>query len=184
MAEKARASFAERFFSPQYEWAADVVDRDAPGTADFTLRPNAAICFALRHNIIPPERRAAVLRATARHLLTPRGLRSLTPEDPRYKPTYRGNVLTRDRAYHQGTVWMWTLAPYVKGVLAERERVPELAEKLPEIREAILQHFEKEGCLNQASEIFDAEEPFTPRGCFAQAWSVAAIIEIVNAVGP
>jgi len=182
MAEKCRDAFARRFFSDRQPWPADVVDRDAPGTEDFSLRPNAAICFALTHNIIPEERRAAVLRTIAAKLLTPRGLRTLSPDDPRYKPRYRGNVLTRDRAYHQGTVWLWPLFPYVKGVVKEREQVPELFAQLPTVREEVLRHFEKESCVNSASEIFDAEAPHTPRGCFAQAWSVAAIIEIVTAV--
>ncbi|CAN5341074.1 amylo-alpha-1,6-glucosidase [soil metagenome] len=180
MAEQARLSFAERFFADDGA-IADVVDRDGDGSADFSIRPNAVICFGLPHNIIPPARRADVLRRTAKHLLTARGLRTLSPIDPNYRGIYAGNVLTRDRAYHQGTVWLWLLGPYVKGVIAEKARAPELFAGIPAIRAKLFEHFESEGCINQANEIFDGDPPHEPRGCFAQTWSVAAMIEILGA---
>lgn len=182
LAERCAASFAERFVSTSQQWLNDVADRDAPGTADPACRPNMVIPFALRHNVIPAEKRADVLRAAAERLLTARGLRSLSQDHPDYKGIYAGNVLKRDRAYHQGTVWLWLLMPYVKGVRREAERVPELAEKLPSLLKEAAYHFESEGCLNQASEIADGDIPHAPRGCFAQAWSTAAIIEALLAV--
>lgn len=183
MAQAAATSFAARFVMPGCDSLADVVDRDGEGTCDPAIRPNMVIPFALRHNIIPREIRPAVLRAAARHLLTPRGLRSLAPGQPGYVGIYRGDREKRDHAYHQGTVWMWLIGPYVKGVETEAARVPELAAALPGLRRELLHHFESEGCLESASEIADAESPHQPRGCFAQAWSVAALIEVLGLPG-
>lgn len=180
MAEEAAASFAKRFVIPGQDHLADVVDRDAAGEVDTSLRPNMVLPFALRHNIIPAAARAGVLRAAARHLVTPRGLRSLAPTEAAYRGIYRGNVLARDRAYHQGTCWLWLIGPYVRGVEAEAAQVPELAEQLPAIRRELVYHFEKEACLDQANEIADADAPHRPRGCFAQAWSIAALIEVLG----
>jgi len=179
-AHQCARSFAERYFDTDHEHAADVVDRDGPGTADFTLRPNMAIPFALHRNVIPEERRAGILRATAAKLLTPRGLRTLDPDHPDYRAIYSGPVERRDLAYHNGTVWMWLIAPYLKGVLDEGARVPELLAQVPAILEGLVEHFTGEACAHQASEIFDGDYPHVPRGCFAQAWSVAATIEALT----
>lgn len=180
LADQCQESFVERFVSPEHEHLADVVDRDGEGTADWAVRPNMILPFGLAHNVIPEKKRAAVLRVASRDLLTPRGLRSLGPEEPQYRERYQGELLQRDRAYHQGTVWMWLVGPYFKGIHRERELVPDLAELAPSFIDEFVFHFENEGCLNQCSEIFDAEPPHYPRGCFAQAWSVAALIEILE----
>ncbi len=174
-----REQFHARFVSEAYNHLADVVDRDSRNTADWSIRPNMVLPFALTHNIIPTEARAKVLRVAADELVTPRGMRSLAPGDPEYKPIYRGDRRVRDHAYHQGTVWMWLIASYVQGVRAEAESVPELAEKLPQLQKDLLTHFLHEGCPGECNEIFDAEPPHTPRGCFAQAWSTAALIEVL-----
>jgi glycogen debranching enzyme len=181
-AEQAADSFARRFVRSDHPYPADVVDRDLPGTADFSFRPNALLPFALRHNILPAECRAPLLRETARHLLTPRGLRTLAQGSPGYQPEYRGNVLVRDFAYHQGTVWLWPLVAYVRGVLDHRREVPELASDLGDVRAALVTHLFSEGCFGQANEIFDATAPHAPRGCFAQAWSTAVALEILRMV--
>lgn len=179
-AEKVMFGFTTRFLKNGEEAAADVVDRDGPRTEDWSIRPNMIIPFALTHNLIPEDRHPAILRAAAKHLATPRGLRTLSPQDPRYKGVYRGNVLTRDRAYHQGTVWMWLAGPYLKGVHAERKRLPALYAEAKTIVAEMIHHFEREGCVNQCSEIFDGDVPHHPRGCFAQAWSTAALIEVLR----
>jgi len=182
-AELCRQSFARRFVLPGQDHLADVVDRDGEGTLDASVRPNMVIPFGVRNNIIPPDRRAGVLRSVVRNLYTARGLRSLAPGSPGYCPIYRGDRVVRDHAYHQGTVWMWLMAPLVAGVRRNAEAVPELAALLPEWRQSMLEHFEREGCLDNASEIFDAEAPHLPRGCFAQAWSLAALIEAFGGPG-
>ncbi|MDK2972880.1 MAG: hypothetical protein PWP23_2635 [Candidatus Sumerlaeota bacterium] len=180
LAGKCSASVAKRFFAQKSPWPADVVDRDGPGTADWSIRPNMVIPFGLTYNVLPADKRADVLRVAARNLLTPRGLRTLSTDHPAYQGIYSGDVQIRDRAYHQGTVWMWLLLPYVKGVLAEREKLKKLFGALPTLADGLLDHLWNEGCIMQANEIFDGDTPHTPRGCFAQAWSVAAIIEIVT----
>lgn len=179
-AGRTRESFHQRFFSGALPWPADVVDRDAAGDADFSLRPNVVIPFALHHPIYDAERRASILRSVADHLLTPRGLRTLAPSDRAYKGIYRGNVVTRDHAYHQGTTWMWILWPWVKGVERERRDVPELYQRLPMLRAGLVEHLVAEGCVGHANEIFDGDFPHNPRGCYAQAWSLSAIIEILR----
>lgn len=173
-------AFAQRFFATPLDWPADVVDRDAPGDADTALRPNAVLPFALRHNILPSERRVPLLRAVTDRLLTPRGLRTLDPGHTAYKGIYRGNVLTRDRAYHQGTAWMWLLWPYACGLRAEAHRFPEAQAQLALLRTAMAEHLQRECCIGQANEIFDGNSPHQPRGCFGQAWSVAAAIEVLG----
>lgn len=180
LGERAAAAFAKRFASKGKLHLADVVDRDGDGASDWSLRPNMIIPFALHHNIIPAAKRADVLRATAEELLTPRGLRTLGPQEPKYHSIYRGDVVARDHAYHQGTVWMWLLGPYVAGVIAEKRNVPELHAQLPAIAEGLIEHFVGEGCYGQCNEIFDADPPHIPRGCFAQAWSTAALIQILQ----
>jgi glycogen debranching enzyme len=100
------------------------------------------------------------------------GLRSLAPSDPRYVGRYGGDVWRRDSAYHQGTVWQWLIGPYVDAELklpgADRA-------KLRELLAGFDQHLD-EACVGQISEVFDAEPPFLPRGCVAQAWSVAEVL--------
>ncbi|MCB2154690.1 amylo-alpha-1,6-glucosidase [bacterium] len=180
MAERCRSAFASRFLIDGADHLADVVDRDGPGTRDETIRPNMIIPFGLTNNIIPSYHRANVLRAAAHKLLTPRGLRTLDPDHPNYHGIYCGDRLARDRAYHQGTAWMWLLAPYLAGVHSEGDRVRELRSAVPGLIRELLEHFHNEGCMESCSEIFDADAPHKPRGCFAQAWSVAALVEVLT----
>jgi len=100
------------------------------------------------------------------------GLRSLAPGDPNYKPTYHGDLRTRDAAYHQGTVWAWLIGPYAD---ACRRVDPDDREGARAALSGLVQHL-SEACLGTISEVFDAEAPYTPRGCCAQAWSVAELL--------
>ena len=108
-------------------------------------------------------------------LLTPCGLRSLAPEDPDYRPVYRGNVYERDRAYHQGTVWAWLIGPFVDGYLNAFGESEENCRYLKSLFVGLRQHL-SEAMLGSISEIFDAEAPHAPKGCGAQAWSVAEVL--------
>jgi glycogen debranching enzyme len=113
-------------------------------------------------------------------LLTPVGLRTLAPGHPDYKPRYYGDLRTRDAAYHQGTVWPWLIGPFIDAWLKTYPKaVPEARRML----EGLLAHLD-DGCVGSVSEIFDAEPPFTPRGCIAQAWSVAELLRCLVRTGP
>ena len=105
-------------------------------------------------------------------VLTPVGLRSLAPDDPDFKPRYYGDLRSRDAAYHQGTVWGWLAGPYVDAWL---KVYPDDVAGVRQALEGFVAHLD-EACIGSVSEIFDAEPPFTARGCIAQAWSVAELL--------
>jgi glycogen debranching enzyme len=106
------------------------------------------------------------------HLLTPVGLRSIAPGHPDYKSKYFGDIRARDAAYHQGTVWPWLIGPFIDAWL---RLYPADCATARRFLEGFVPHL-GEACLGTISEIFDAELPFTPRGCIAQAWSVAEVL--------
>jgi glycogen debranching enzyme len=151
-------------------------DRDA------SIRPNQVIAISLANSMLSKERAASILRVVERELLTPRGLRTLSPADSNYIGRYEGGPSSRDGAYHQGTVWPWLMGPYISayfktfGDQAGRDFATQWIESF--------QNHLHEACLGQISEIFDGDAPHTPRGCVAQAWSVSellrALIEDVN----
>jgi glycogen debranching enzyme len=138
---------------------------------DASLRPNQIFAVSLPVSPLTPEQQRAVVDVCARHLLTSHGLRSLAPSEPGYAGHYGGGPHNRDAAYHQGTVWGWLLGPFA---LAHYRVYHE--------REAALRFLEPLGRqiyasgLGTLSEIFDGDAPFTPRGCIAQAWTVAEVL--------
>ena len=119
-----------------------------------------------------------VVDAAARHLLTPVGLRTLAPGHPDYKTNYDGDLRARDSAYHQGTVWPWLLGPFIDAWL---KTYPQRREEARAMVRGLHEHLGEAG-IGSLSEIFDAEEPFTARGCIAQAWSVAELIRATASV--
>jgi predicted glycogen debranching enzyme len=168
LADRARASFNEKFWDAELGFLRDVID--GPDAADARrLRPNQVFAVSLPYPILVQERWAAVVEVLRAELLTPVGLRTLCPKEPDYKKRYDGDLRSRDAAYHQGTVWAWLLGAYVDALLRVR---PEDKAGARRLLEPLLDHL-REACLGSISEIFDAEPPFTPRGCVAQAWSVA-----------
>jgi hypothetical protein len=176
-AERARASFHERFWYEAGGHLYDVVDGEAGD--DPALRPNQLFALSLTHPVLAPERWAPVLAAVREALVTPVGLRTLAPGDARYRPHYAGDLSARDGAYHQGTVWPWLAGAYVDAWL----RVDPGARK--EARawlEGLAAHL-GDACVGSVSEIFDAEPPHAPRGCFAQAWSVAELLRAWGRTG-
>ena len=168
--DAARLAFNERFWNPETGYLFDVVDGEAGN--DAACRPNQIFAIALDHPVLERERWAPVVEAVTRHLATPVGLRSLAPSHPDYKPRYFGDLRTRDAAYHQGTVWGWLVGPYVDARLAVDPT------DVAGARASVLSLFGHldEGCIGSVSEIFDAEPPYEPRGCLAQAWSVAELL--------
>ena len=111
-----------------------------------------------------------------KNLLTPYGLRTLNVQDDRYKGTYTGPQQQRDEAYHQGTVWPWLIGPFVESFLKVNDYSKKSKKKAAEFIQPLIQHLTEDSCLGSISEIFDGDAPHKPRGCIAQAWSVAELI--------
>lgn len=171
-AARARESFNERFWYAEGGYLYDVIDGEN-GEPDASLRPNQLFAISLEHPILNQEHWEPVVQIVKEKLLTPVGLRSLAPGSPDYKPRYDGDLRSRDAAYHQGTVWAWLIGPFIDAWL----RI------YPDDRETargFLNGFEVHGRCSSAigsiNEIFDAEPPFAPRGCVAQAWSIAEVL--------
>jgi len=123
-----------------------------------------------------------VVDTVERELLTPFGLRTLSPQDTRYKGIYTGPQCQRDQAYHQGTVWPYLLGGFITAYLKVNEYSPQAKQKAEEFIEPLLGHLNEDGCIGQISEIFDGNLPHTPRGCIAQAWSVAELIRAFHTI--
>lgn len=169
-ADRARDSFNKRFWSEELGYCCDVVDGEQGN--DPACRPNQLFAVSLDHPVLDQDKWERVLDAVREKLLTPVGLRSLAPEHPDFKPKYFGDLRARDAAYHQGTVWAWLIGPFVDAWLRVHPGDTAGARKF-------LQGFDEhlnEACIGSISEVFDAEHPFIPRGCIAQAWSVAEVL--------
>jgi len=173
-ARRARQSFEKTFWDPARGYLADCLTPEGP---DGTLRPNQVLALSLPYKVVGDDVAASVLAAVEQHLLTPYGLRTLAPGSPGYCPIYAGGPAQRDAAYHQGTVWPWLLGPYLRAKMSLMPRGEETRRWARELLGPLLGQLDR-GCLGQVGEIFDAEPPHTPRGCFAQAWSVAEILRV------
>jgi predicted glycogen debranching enzyme len=171
LADRVRESFNARFWYEDGQYLYDVVD-GPDGRDDPKLRPNQLFSIALPHPVLDESRWARVVDVCREALLTPVGLRSLAPGDPDYKAHYDGDLRARDAAYHQGTVWGWLIGPFVDAWLKVH---PEDRAGARRLLEGFRSHL-SEACVGQISEIFDATAPYTPRGCIAQAWSVAEVL--------
>ena len=170
-ADKTRKSFNKRFWYSKGGYLYDVVDSEN-GKNDAQCRPNQIFSLSLDNPVLDEARWASVLKVVKERLLTPVGLRSLAPGEQDFKPRYDGDLRARDAAYHQGTVWAWLIGPFIDAWLRVHPGDFETAR-------GFLDGFRTElatACVGSISEIFDAEPPFTPRGCCAQAWSVAEVL--------
>jgi predicted glycogen debranching enzyme len=169
-AERARRSFNERFWYAAGGYLYDVVDGEEGD--DAACRPNQVFAISLAHPILIRERWEPVMQVVHERLLTPVGLRSLAPGHPDYKAQYDGDLRARDAAYHQGTVWAWLIGPFIDAWLRVHQNDFEQARGF---LQGFVAHL-SEACVGSVSEVFDAEPPYTPRGCVAQAWSVAEVL--------
>jgi len=171
-AERARASFNERFWFAEGGYLYDVVDVDGGSTDDPSLRPNQLFAISLDHPALDAKHWKSVIDVVEKKLVTPLGLRTLSPDDPKYKPIYGGDLRSRDGAYHQGTVWAWLIGPFIDAWLKahphDRAAARKFLQRFP-------QHLSEAG-MGTISEVFDAREPHIPGGCIAQAWSVAEVL--------
>jgi len=163
IAAHAKQSFLAQFWNSEAGYLNDVVCPD--GTVDSSLRPNQLFAISLHHKILDnPDKARAILDIVKQHLLTPYGLRTLSPEDPRYRGRYQGDVASRDSAYHQGTVWPWLQGAF----LAAQPNHPNTAQWL----QPLIDYRDGPG-LGNLPEIFDGDPPHRPRGAIAQAWSAS-----------
>jgi len=170
-AARTQASFNARFWNEAAGCLFDVVDGE--GGDDASIRPNQVFAISLTHPVLDRSRWQQVLSVVRRELLTPFGLRTLSPKAPDFKPTYFGDLRSRDAAYHQGTVWPWLLGHYVDALLKTSSDAGEAMQVLT----GLVEHVGHAG-MGSISEIFDAVPPYLPRGCSAQAWSVAEALRI------
>ena len=182
--QQAKKSFQEKFWNEEAQCLFDVIDNNhESGQTDAAIRPNQILAVGgLPYGIIEGDRAKSIVGIVEDQLLTPLGLRSLSPRDEGYKPIYSGGVLDRDGAYHQGTVWAWMLGPLVEAWLAingiNKETTAEAKRRFLDPMEA---HLDTAG-LGHISEIADATEPFQPRGCPFQAWSLSEFIRVSKLV--
>jgi predicted glycogen debranching enzyme len=168
LAEAARQGF-QRFWNSNANFCFDVID--GPEGDDASLRPNQIFAVALEESLLPPEQQRAIVDICRKELLTPYGLRSLSPRDPRYRGHYGGDARYRDSSYHQGTAWGWLIGPFIQAFL----RVNGDANQALSFLAPFENHLQVRG-LGTASEIFDGDPPYSPQGCFAQAWTVGEIL--------
>ena len=170
--DRARAveSFRRRFWYPTGGYLFDVVD--GPTGDDASLRPNQIYALALADDLVTAEQAQRVLHIVDERLRTPVGLRTLAPEDMRFCGQYAGGVLERDRAYHQGTVWPFLIGPFITAWIKVHGTQDSVRQQARSFLQGLEEHL-GHACLGQVSEIFDGQAPHRPRGCMAQAWSVA-----------
>jgi len=171
-AELIGSAFNRAFWNAEGKYLFDCV---TDGQADASVRPNQLLAVSLPHSPLSSARQAAVLRIVTDKLLTPYGLRTLSPEDPDYHPTYAGSPEDRDRAYHQGTVWAWLIGPYIEAYLKVHRDAADAVKTAGELLRPFDEHLNRAG-IGFVSEIFDGDPPHTPRGCIAQAWSVGELL--------
>ncbi len=171
MADKAAGSFCKLFWNEQAGCLNDCILPD--GTIDAGIRPNQIFAVSLPYSPLPMHQQVRVVQTVQEHLLTPFGLRTLSPKDSRYIGRYEGDGFQRDRAYHQGTVWPFLIGAFIEAYLRINDFSPQARHTAMKFLEPLTDHLFSSGCLGSISEIFDGDPPQQPKGCIAQAWSVA-----------
>jgi predicted glycogen debranching enzyme len=170
-ADRLRASFRSRFMRPDVDHLADVVD--GPDGDDWMLRPNQVFALSLPYPLLEGDEASRVLTATGRKLLTTYGLRTLPPDHPGYRGDYGGDQVRRDGGYHMGPVWPWLIGAYAEA----HDRLFGDPEAALALLRPFAHHLHDAG-LGSISEILEGDPPHLPRGCIAQAWSVAEVLRV------
>lgn len=177
IANHARQSFHDLHCRPDCEYLCDVVSQlGGKWVHDWSVRPNQVIALALPFEVVTRSCAERVLRTVRSKLFTPRGLRTLDPDDPRYRGHYEGPAHEREPAYHQGTVWPWLFGPYAKAL--KRYGDPAAKAELRAVGQQLVGL--ADAGVGSIAEIFDGDAPHLARGALFQAWSVAALIEILG----
>lgn len=171
-AEQVRASFSRIFWNPNGNC---LYDGYADGVPDPSIRPNQIIAVALPKPLLQNDNEKAVVRTVETELLTPYGLRTLSPRDARYKGLYEGDLQSRDLAYHQGPAWPWLLGAFVKAYVRVSDNADASRKEAAKFLDPMRTHLNEAG-LGYISELFDGDPPWHARGCIAQAWSVAEVL--------
>ncbi len=173
--ELINTSFHEKFFIDQRGYLADYVN-DEEGK-NLAVRPNMVIAVSLPYSMLTKEEMQKILDVADRELVTPRGLRTLSPGHPLYKGTYRGTQEERDNAYHNGTVWPWLYGPFCEGWLRVygQQGVQKVRKLIFGLEEVMSEHG-----VSTISEIYDGDPPHAPNGTISQAWSVGEVLRIID----
>jgi glycogen debranching enzyme len=174
LSDKVRAGFCELFWNKSKGYLNDCIHPD--GSVDESLRPNQIFAVSLGFSPLSVTQQKSVVKAVQKHLLTPYGLRTLNVHNSRYQGKYTGPQKQRDEAYHQGTIWSFLLGPFVESYLKVNGFSRKSRKKAAEFIQPLLKHLTEDCCLGSVSEIFDGDTPHRPKGCIAQAWSVAELI--------
>ena len=174
LAERVKESFNRRFWYAPGGYLFDVIDGECGD--DPSLRPNQIFAMSLRYPVLEQERWSSALATVRDKLLTPFGLRTLAPGHRDYKAMYFGDLRARDAAYHQGTVWAWLIGHFIDASM--KAGIPRA--DCRRMLSAFEGHLADDG-IGTISEIFDADPPYAPRGCIAQAWSVAEVLRAYQA---
>ena len=178
LADQVRDSFVRAFYMEEKGYLKDVIS----GTkADEQLRCNQIWAVSMPFTMLSKAQEEKVVQAVYRHLYTPCGLRTLSPEDPEYHPSYGGDMVKRDMAYHQGTTWVFPLGAYYLAYLKVHEYSSQAVARVREQLMA-LEPMLRQGCQGQLPEIYDGDFPTDGKGCFAQAWSVGEMLRVFEAL--
>lgn len=172
LSDRARESFSAKFWNKEKNCLYDVIDKDF---RDPRIRPNQILAVSLPCPVIEGEQATKIVSAVQEKLLTPYGLRSLERGDPDYKGAYKGDIVNRDLAYHNGTVWAWLIGPFITAYMRVNAGSGGKEQAFEFLGALISRHLTEVG-IGTISELFDGDAPHAPKGCISQAWSVAEII--------
>lgn len=172
---KVKANFTQKFWNGEENCLYDYVHGSYQ---DGAIRPNQIFAVSLPHRLLTADLEKRVVACVQRELLTPHGLRSLSPRDSRYVGIYKGDQWQRDGSYHQGTVWGWLMGPFLSAYLKVNRYSAASKKQAMLWLQPLIEHVD-EACTGSISEIFDGDAPHSPRGCFAQAWSVSETLRVL-----